>query len=422
MEQISKPSGLDRVARLIKIEAGEGRASLISFSIFFFLLCGYYILRPIRDSMAITGGVDNIQWLFTATFVGVLLIVPLFGWACAHLRRAVLISSVYGIVIVTLTLFYVLFWQYPDNTWIARGFYIWVSIFNLMMLSVFWSLMADVFNSEQSHRLFSFIAAGGSLGALMGPLISALLVVQIGHQQLILISIICFIVVVALVLLLLKDVQLQSAKPTHGLPMPGNPLAGFSLIVKTPYLLAYSLFLLLLSAISTFLYFQQAQLMSELLPDAQSRTQLFAWIDVSVSGLSIFCQLLVTGNIVKRFGVAIILTLSPILLMLGFISFALHPLLSVVIATGMIRRVGAYAFIRPCREMLFTHLDREVKYKAKNFIDTVVYRGGDTVSSWFYAACVSSGLTLVGTAVIGAIIAAITGAVGYLLGKKHEHG
>jgi len=371
--------------------------------------------------MAITGGVDNIQWLFTATFVGILIIVPLFGWACSRLRRAVLISSVYGIIIITLTLFYALFWHYPDSLWIARGFYIWVSIFNLMMLSVFWSLMADVFNSEQSHRLFSFIAAGGSLGALTGPLISALLVVQIGHQQLLLISICCFIAVVGLVLLLLRQVNPQAAKKDHELPIPGNPFAGFSLIIKTPYLLGYSLFLFLLSAISTFLYFQQAQLMSELLPDAQARTQLFAWIDVSVSALSIFFQLLVTGNIVKRFGVAIVLTLSPILLMLGFISFAWHPILFVVVATGMIRRVGAYAFIRPCREMLFTNLDREMKYKAKNFIDTVVYRGGDTISSWFYATCVSFGLTLVGTAIIGAFIAAITGGVGYLLGKKHEY-
>jgi len=421
MQQISKLPNFKWLTRLVKIEAGEGRASLISFSIFFFLLCGYYILRPIRDSMAITGGVDNIQWLFTATFVGILIIVPLFGWACSRLRRAVLISSVYGIIIITLTLFYALFWHYPDSLWIARSFYIWVSIFNLMMLSVFWSLMADVFNSEQSHRLFSFIAAGGSLGALTGPLISALLVVQIGHQQLLLISICCFIAVVGLVLLLLRQVNPQAAKKDHELPIPGNPFAGFSLIIKTPYLLGYSLFLFLLSAISTFLYFQQAQLMSELLPDAQARTQLFAWIDVSVSALSIFFQLLVTGNIVKRFGVAIVLTLSPILLMLGFISFAWHPILFVVVATGMIRRVGAYAFIRPCREMLFTNLDREMKYKAKNFIDTVVYRGGDTISSWFYATCVSFGLTLVGTAIIGAFIAAITGGVGYLLGKKHEY-
>ena len=245
---------------------------------------------------------------------------------------------------------------------------------------------------------------------------------QIGHKQLLLISICCFIAVVGLVLQLLRQVSPHAAKKDHELPMPGNPFAGCSLIIKTPYLLGYSLFLFLLSAISTFLYFQQAQLISELLPDAHARTQLFAWIDVSVSALSIFCQLVVTGNVVKRFGVAIVLTLSPIFLMLGFISFAWHPILFVVIATGMIRRVGAYAFIRPCREMLFTNLDREMKYKAKNFIDTVVYRGGDAASSWLYTACVSIGFTLVGTAFIGAFIAAITTVTGYLLGKKHEQG
>lgn len=258
--RVNQSPRLQWLAGLIKIEAGEGRASLISFSIFFFLLCGYYILRPIRDSMAITAGVDNIQWLFAATFGGILLIVPMFGWACTHLRRTILISSVYGIIILTLTLFYTLFWLYPDNLWLARCFYVWVSVFNLMMLSVFWSLMADVFSSEQSHRLFSFIAAGGSLGALAGPLISALLVVQAGHQFLLLISICCFITVVGLVLLLLRLVQLQSTNPQHELPLPGNPFSGFSLILKTPYLLAYSFLILLLSAISTFFIFSTSSI------------------------------------------------------------------------------------------------------------------------------------------------------------------
>ncbi len=383
-------------------------------------MCAYYILRPIRDSLAITGGIDNIQWLFSATLVGILLIVPIYGWACSHLRRTWLVIGVYSIVIITLLVFYGLLRVLPDNIWIARAFYVWLSVFNLLMISVFWSLMSDLFSREQSHRVFGFIAAGGSLGALTGPLVSAVLVVQLGYVYLLLLSTSGFACVVVLLLVLLRSINLQPQNQQREKPLAGNPFSGFSLVIKSPYLLTYAIFILFISVLSTFLYFQQAELVSLALPDADSRAELFAWIDFAVNILAVVSQITITGNIVKRFGVTLVLTLVPLLLMLGFVLLAIYPMLAVVVGISMLRRVGEYAFIRPCREMLFTTLKREVRYKAKNFIDTVVYRGGDAMSGWFYTFCVSFGLLLSATAWIAAVLAGVCALTGYRLGSKHE--
>jgi len=407
------------LARLFKIQSEEIVLCLLAAAMFFCLLSAYYILRPIRDSLAITGGVENIHWLFTATFLGILVVLPIYGWACSHIKRIWLISGVYASVILALLFFWYLFALFPDDLWLARAFYVWISVINLLMISVFWSLMVDVFSKDQSHRIFGIIAAGGSLGGLVGPLLSALLVEKIGHGYLLLISAFGFLLVILLSILILRFSQ----KLNKGIPtttITGHAFSGFSLVFKTPYLWAYACFVLLMSALSTFLYFQQAELVSQALPSPEQRTELFAWIDFGVNSLAIFSQLLLTGNIVKRYGITIILSLVPLILMVGFISFVVYPQLTIVVTIIMIRRVGAYAFIRPCREMLFTPLSREMKYKAKSFIDTVVYRGGDALSGWFYNVCIGLGLTLTGTAVIGAVLALLCSAMGIKLGRIHD--
>ncbi|MCH9699129.1 MAG: MFS transporter [Gammaproteobacteria bacterium] len=406
--------------RLFNIEPHELSQCLFCFAIFFLVLCAYYILRPIRDSLAITGGVKNIQWLFSATFVGILLIVPVYGWACSRLRRITLVTGVYSLVAASLLLFYSVMAIDPDNIWIARTFYVWVSVFNLVLISVFWSLMSDLFSREQAHRVFGFIAAGGSLGALCGPLISALLVSNIGFQQLLLLSAFGFVLVVILLFWLLSMVHTNPHVNEHEQPLAGNPFSGFTLVIKSPYLVMYAAFIVLISALSTFIYFQQAELVSLALPDTDSRTELFAWVDFSVNVLSVCSQIMVTGHCVSRFGVATVLTVLPLVFMAGFAVLALNPVLAAIIALSIVRRIGEYAFIRPCREMLFTSVNREVRYKAKNFIDTVVYRGGDAFSGWLYTACTSLGLLFSGTAWVGVGLAMICAVTGYQLGSKQQ--
>jgi len=405
---------------LFNIHDSERNVCLISFAIFFCLLSSYYILRPIRESMAIAGGLENIPWLFSATFLGGLVIVPVYGWACAHLHRAWLLAAVYASVVVALIVFYFLFNLNPDDPSLARAFYVWISVFNLLIVSVFWSLMADLFNPEQAHRVFGFIAAGGSLGALCGPLVSALLVAHTGHALLFLVSAAGFGCAVCLVFWLISTNAQNSTNKTADHPMSGDPFTGLFLVMRTPFLQGYGLFILLLSGVSTFLYFQQAELVRDAFPDNESRTQLFAWVDFAVNTLSIGSQLFLTGNIVKRFGVSIHLVSIPVLLLLGFVSFALYPMLSAAIGVMMVRRVGEYAFIRPCREMLFTNLSRDMKYKAKHVIDIVVYRGADALNSWFFIACQQFGLALTGTAWIGATLAGLSALTGYALGRRHD--
>jgi AAA family ATP:ADP antiporter len=245
--------------------------------------------------------------------------------------------------------------------------------------------------------VFGFIAAGGSLGALCGPLISTLLMARTGHAPLFLVS---GRIRLRCVPGLLADFdrRAESTNETADHPMSGNPFTGLFLVIRTPFLQGYGLFILLLSGVSTFLYFQQAELVRDAVPDNESRTQLFAWVDFAVNTLSIGSQLFLTGNIVKRFGFRIPFVAIPVLLLLGFVSFALYPMLSAAIGVMMVRRIGEYAFIRPCREMLFTSLSRDMKYKAKNVIDIVVYRGADALNSWFFIACQQFGLALTETA------------------------
>jgi len=419
-QEATKAAGkLTPFNRLINLQAGEFVPVLWSFAYFYFLLSSYYVIRPVRDEMGIIGGVDNLQWLFTATFVVMLAIVPLFGAASARYPRQRLLPGVYLFFIANLVLFYFVFRMQGGLDWIARIFFIWVSVFNLFVVSVFWSFMADLFSNAQGKRLFGLIAAGGSLGAVSGPALTAGLSTSIGTSNLLLVS--AGLLTAALVSIL-QLLRYGHAHPTPGSEssLGGSIMSGVKKTFGSRYLLGIALFIWLYTTLSTFLYFEQAHIVKAAFADSAERTRVFAMIDLAVNALTILFQVFVTGHVMRRLGVATALASIPALLTMGFIVLAMAPILPILIITQVVRRAGNYAFTKPAREVLFTVVDRESKYKAKNFIDTVVYRGGDAVSGWLFAGLKGMGFGLSGIAWIAVPVALLWMTIGLRLGKAQR--
>ncbi|HWK40330.1 MAG TPA: MFS transporter [Croceibacterium sp.] len=408
-------------SRLINAEPREIPAVVSGFLLFFFLFASYFMLRPVRETFAIAGGVDNLAWLWTGTFVAALIVVPLYGWIASRMPRVRLLPILYSLSAAVMAGFALSLKLDPDNVWIARGFYIWLSVMNLFVISIAWSLMADLFERERGHRLFGQIAAGASLGGLVGPVLSGLLVARVGEPGLLLIS-------TGLLLLTLVFVRnligwRDRLGPRADGPAPeriaGSMWAGITLILRSPYLIAISCFVLLLTTATTFLYFEQARIVEATFPDRTSQTQVFAAIDTVVQSLTILVQVFFTGRLAKRLGVTVLLVAVPVTMMFGFGLLALVATFPILVFVMIVRRVGEYALVRPGREMLFTSVDAETKYKAKNTIDTLVYRAGDLVSGWVYTGIIwvaSTGAV----AVAGMVAAGIWAVLGYFIGRRHD--
>ena len=412
-----------RLQQLVDVEADEVRAMLWAFSYFFSLLCSYYILRPMRDEMGISGGVENLQWLFTGTFLAMLAMVPLFGWLTSRYKRSTFLPSVYVFFITSLLLFYTLFSSDISVVWVARAFFIWVSVFNLFVVSVFWSFMADIFTNRQAQRLFGFIAAGGTAGALLGPAMTTMLVKPLGPENMLLLSaaLLGWAILCIRHLTACRNAQADHASDSGNSPerpLGGSLLAGIRLVLQSPYLLGIALLMLLFTTLATFLYFQQAQIIRDSFADPAERTAVFAAIDFAVNLLTVLIQLFLTGRLVRWLGLPWTLAMVPLLLGLGFMALALSPVLAVLVVVQVIRRAGNYAIMRPSREMLFVVLGREEKYKAKNFIDTTVYRGGDAVSAWIYTGLRSLGLGLSAIAWLAVPLAGLWALLAYRLGRE----
>ncbi|MEE1866036.1 NTP/NDP exchange transporter [Pseudomonas auratipiscis] len=409
---------------LFNVRKGEGPLVVAGLSLFFLLFVGYFMLRPVRETMGVAGGVENLQWLFTGTFVLTLIALPLFGWLATKVQRRRILPWTYSFLASNLLVFAALFAQQPDNLWSARAFYIWLSMFNLLSISLAWSVLADVLSSEQAKRLFGLLAGGASVGGLVGPLLGTLLVGVIGHSGLVVLATACLLgcIVAAAYLHQYRDRHPlpADAELPRSRPLGGNPFAGASEVLRSPYLLAIALFVVLLASVSTFLYFEQARLVAEHFTSRTEQTQVFGLIDSAVQFLSILTQVFVTGHLARKLGVGILLVAVPLVMVVGFLWLAMAPLFAVFVVVMVVRRGGEYALVRPGREMLYTVVAPEHKYKAKNFTDTVVYRGGDALSGW-----VKRGLDLLGehpglAMLIGAAIALIWALTGGWLGREQR--
>ena len=408
--------------RIVDVKLGEVTALLWSFAYFFCVLCSYYILRPLRDEMGIEGGVNNLQWVFVGTFVAMLFAVPVFGALAARLPRHRLLPLVYYFFIVNLLVFFLLLKSGIATAAVARAFFIWDSVFNLFVVSVFWSYMADLYNNEQARRLFGFIAAGGSAGAVIGPLLTASLVRSLGMVNLLLVSAVLLLLAIVCIRALARWAmdELPARAAQADRPIGGGILNGVQQVLRSPYLLGICVYILLYTMLSTFLYFEQARIVADSFSDPTSRTRLFALMDLAVNALTILGQVLVTARIIARFGVSVTLSLIPATVALGFLALAAFPMLAVLVTFQIVRRAGNFAVARPTREILYTVVSREQKYKSKNFIDTVVYRGGDAVSGWLYAGLAAVGMGLSAIALVAVPVALAWLYTGVALGRKQE--
>ena len=414
--------------KTVQVEPGEGRALLWSFSYFFALLCSYYIIRPMRDEMGILGGVENLQWLFTGTLLAMTAAIPLFGWISSRFPRRQFLPYVYSFFIFMLVLFYFLLDGPVAQVYVARAFFIWASVFNLFVVSVFWSFMADLYSNTQARRLFGFIAAGGTVGALTGPALAALLVQPLGAKTLLLLSAAMLLWAIVCIAKLsswsadntrVKDeTMMPQEKNQQEILLGGGIWSGITMVMRSPYLLGICLLMLLFTTLATFLYFMQAQIIRDAFVDSAQRTAVFAWIDLAVNALTLITQIFLTSRLIKWFGLAAVLAIIPVMLAIGFTVLGLSPVLGVLLMVQVIRRAGNYAVMRPAREMLYVVLSREEKYKAKNFIDTVVYRTGDAVSAWVYAGMRSVGMSLSTIALIAVPLALVWAWVAFGLGRQ----
>lgn len=410
---------------LTKIERNEVLAVLLAFALVFVLMTSYSILKPVRDALAGDWGNVGLATTWTVNFGLSLIVIAIYGTALTYIRFRIMVPAIYVFFALTFFALYVFRTQVADITLVNKGFYIWVSVFSLFNLSVFWSFMTDIFNREQSRRLFGIIAAGTTVGALVGPLLTASLIDRLGANGLLLLSASLLFVPVIVIPALrrLKVTQLHNEEVEADLGLQKalgtNPLSGFSVLLGDRYLLGICFFILLYVTINTFVYFQLQDLTGEY--SLEFRAKVWSWIEIATNTLTLITAALITSRIVIRLGMQTALTLMPVLVAAGIFALVAAPILLVLAIFQVARRVGNYAITRPSREMLFTVLDREARFKAKPVIDVVVYRAGDVLTAWVFTLLADKiGLGLVGIAFVIGGVAAVWATVAIWLGRAYS--
>lgn len=401
-----------------RVEPSEVRATLLSSGFIFTLMAAYYILRPIRDSMASDWSDMELSALFTLTFVVSVFAVLVFGAVVSRLNFRYLVIGVYVFFAASFLAFYGAIQSPLASVYVDKAFYVWVSVFSLFHVSVFWSLMADTFSKAQAARLFGFIASGASIGAIAGPLLAVVLVNRLGTNNLLLVSAGLLLVPIIIVTRLRNANTPINRMPIAVQSIGGNPFAGFRLFYRSPLLLGIGLFIFLYTVISTFVYFELKNMMSGL--EDTVRVQIWSGMDLAVNILAIGTAMFGTSRLTSRFGLTVTLILVPIVIVAGLLVVAMAPMLWVVVALQIARRAGNYAITKPGREMLFTLVDRETRFKAKSVVDIVVYRGGDAATAWMFTGLTQGlGVGFGGVAVIGACVAAAWAMTARYLGRVY---
>jgi AAA family ATP:ADP antiporter len=416
--------------RIVAVEENEVRPMLWAALYYFLLLAAYFVIRPIRDEMGVAGGVRNLPWLFLGTLLGMLLIHPLFTALVSRLTRRVFIPLSYTFFAVNLIAFWLFFLVFSEGAgiWAGRVFFVWTSVFNLFVVSIFWSLMADLFRPGQAKRLFGFVAVGGTVGAVAGSSITAFLAARVGPTNLLLVS----AAILGLAMLTarrlmstvsrarLDDDPLRPPTAQIEQPLGGGVFDGIRTVFASNYLLGIVGYMLLYTVTATILYFQQAEIVEISFTDRAARTVFFARIDLAVNILTALTQIFLTGRIVRRIGVALSLATLPLVCVLGFAALGVAPTLIAIAVFQVLRRSSNYAIARPCREMLYTVIPRSAKYKAKNFIDTFVYRFGDQVGAWSYAGLGALGLGAASISLVAVPLAGSWMVIGLWLGRRQN--
>lgn len=413
-----------QLENILEVRHDEWRPLGYAFAYFFFLLAGYYILRPVREQFGIAGGADNLQYLYTGTFVTMLLIIPVFGKLSSRFARVPLIAGSYLFFASNIFAMYILHRAGVDPVWLGRVYFVWVSVYNLFVVSVFWSFMVDVFRTEQTTRLFGVIAAGGSLGAIFGGLLTAGLVIRIGYMNLLPIAgalLLCTLFFVQRLAAWSRRDGAGGADPeTSEKALGGGFLDGLKLLGRSRYLAGVAGVQLTYVMTTTFLYFEQAKLVEAADMNADERTQLFGLINIAVNVLTLLIQFFLTGRLVARFGLGVVAVIMPLVTLAGLVALSLSPTLAVLVVVQILHRGGQFSLMKPAQDMMFSVVGREAKYKTKNVVDTAVYRGGDFFTSWLFSALVRLGNGLAAMAAIGAGLAAAWAAMAWWVGTRFD--
>ena len=393
---------------------------------FFCLLAAYYMLRSVREAMAIVGGVRNIPWLFTGTFTVMILVAPVYGWVTSRYPRKKFLPWVYYFFVANILAFYAAF-IYAQNqqlnmVWIGRTFFVWLSVFNLFVVSVFWSFMADIWSKAQSRRLFGVISAGGSAGALLGPLLTSFLVVPIGFQNLLPLSALLLLLGVYCVSRLRRWVResgYDDASPVESEEaIGGSAWAGMRMVLTSPFYASIATALLCASFLGGATYMYMAELVSVTFDSTDEQTRVFALLDAATNVFSLIGQMILVKHAVRRLGVGITLAILPIVSIGAFLLLAMNPVFVVIACLQVVRRSITFGLAKPTNDMLYAVVSPEAKYKTKNFIETAVYRGSDLVSTWSIRAL--GGLGLSGVALICVPIAAIWTMLAFYIGREYK--
>jgi ATP:ADP antiporter, AAA family len=411
------------------VERREVPSVVVAFFLFFCVLGGYFAVRPVRETVGTILGRDRVANLYVATWIASLAIVPIYGAIVAKVRRSVFLPLIYGFVAVALAIVGGVLQNQSRNVAVGEFFYVFISVLSLFLVSVFWSFLVELFDSGQAKRLFPVIAAGGTAGALVGPLFTDLAARSIGNGGILFVGAALFALAVVLQAILIR-LWKSSPEPDHergeahyqsrDRAIGGNPLAGVTLVLRSPYLLGIAAYVALLATANTFLYFEQLRLVSTTFADTQTRTSVFARIDWIVQSITILAQLFITGRIASRLGLVVLLTIIPVAIFFGFVALAIWNTFMVLAIVIVLRRSGEYAFVRPGREMLWTPMSKETKYKAKNFVDVPVYRGADAAVAQLQRAIEGAGFGVQTAALLGALAAAIWAVNGWWLGRRYD--
>lgn len=411
------------LTKLVPIRPHELRAALLSAAYFFAVLCAYYIVRPIREEMGVRVGREHLPTLFTVVLVVMIAAVPAFGWVVTRFPRLRVVPVMHGFFILNLTIFWMLLSANVTSPILAGTFFVWVSVFNLFVVSLFWSVMADLWHSDQAKRIYGFIAAGGSAGAFCGPLVTQSLVTTVGATNLLLVSGTLLAAALAAAMMLRRE--LAAAPPAGDGRRETSSFhdlfAGAINVWKSPYLFRIALVMLLVNLISTFFYLEQNRIVGTTISSTNERVQLFARIDLAVSILTIAAQLLLTGRIMQRLGLSLTASILPAVTLVFLIALAIAPTLWVVVGAIVVERAVGFAFANPALRVFFTVVDEEDKYKAQSFIDTVVFRSGDAGSAWLLnAATRSIGLPVTAVALLSIPLAAWWLSLAWRLGAEQS--
>lgn len=410
------------LSRLAPIQPAEVAAVVAAFFLFFFMWSGYFAVRPVRETIGTLIGRDQLADVWVITWIVSLLLIPAYGAVVARFRRSVFLPWIYGLVAAVLALIGLSLQGDQVNLVAGKFFYVFISVVNLFLISMFWSFLLELFEREQTKRLFGVIAAGGSAGALCGPLVSDVSVSTIGNSGVLFLGAALFVAAIFCqrILLRLWSGRTDATTAAEDRPIGGNLFGGVTLILRSPYILGISLFVVMISTVNTLLYFEQLRLVEIAYPVVTDRTRIFARLDWIVQGLTVLSQVFLTGRIAKKFGVKALVTFAPVIMIVGFLALAFSGAFIVLAVVFVLRRAMEYAFVRPGREMLWSPLDKETKYKAKNTVDVPIYRGADALSAqvnnWVASASFGAGAV----AWLGAGVAALWAVIGWWLGRRFD--